>query len=94
MAFSLIPEHEQFIQAQIEAGVYENADELLADAIRLLMARYQGDLKDEDDRLEATLENIEGIWMVKTSKPEMLNIDLVDFIRQQRDSRNEALANW
>jgi putative addiction module CopG family antidote len=94
MTFSLMPEHEQFIQTQIEAGVYGSTDELLADAIKLLMAREQGNMKDVDDRPEATLENVDGIWMVKTSQPEMLDIDLVDFIRRQRDDRSEALANW
>jgi antitoxin ParD1/3/4 len=41
MNISLKPEHEQFIQSQIQAGRYANAEELMNDALKLLQAREQ-----------------------------------------------------
>lgn len=39
MSISLKPEHEQFIQSQIEKGKYANADEVISEAFRLLEER-------------------------------------------------------
>lgn len=50
MNISLKPEHEQFIQAQIQSGQYRSAEELLDAAIALLQQRAQ--------RLEALRQQI------------------------------------
>ena len=39
MNISLKPEHQQFIQSQIERGKYANADEVISEAFRLLEER-------------------------------------------------------
>ncbi|WP_334882595.1 type II toxin-antitoxin system ParD family antitoxin [Nostoc sp.] len=41
MNISLKPEHEQFIQSQIQTGRYANAEELMNEALKLLQAREQ-----------------------------------------------------
>ncbi|MEA5601770.1 type II toxin-antitoxin system ParD family antitoxin [Nostoc sp. UHCC 0252] len=41
MNISLKPEHEQFIQSQIQAGRYANAEEVMNEAFKLLQAREQ-----------------------------------------------------
>ncbi|MEH2055474.1 MAG: type II toxin-antitoxin system ParD family antitoxin [Nostoc sp.] len=41
MNISLKPEHEQFIQSQIQTGRYANVEELMNEALKLLQAREQ-----------------------------------------------------
>ncbi|MEH2310158.1 MAG: type II toxin-antitoxin system ParD family antitoxin [Nostoc sp.] len=41
MDISLKPEHEQFIQSQIQAGRYANAEEVMNEAFKLLQVREQ-----------------------------------------------------
>ncbi|MBW4594734.1 MAG: type II toxin-antitoxin system ParD family antitoxin [Brasilonema angustatum HA4187-MV1] len=41
MNISLKPEHEQFIQSQIQAGRYANAEDVMNEALKLMQAREQ-----------------------------------------------------
>ncbi|WP_334743508.1 type II toxin-antitoxin system ParD family antitoxin [Nostoc sp.] len=41
MNIYLKPEHEQFIQSQIQSGRYANAEEVMNEAFKLLQAREQ-----------------------------------------------------
>lgn len=41
MNISLKPEHEQFIQSQIQSGRYANADDVINEAFRLLEERQR-----------------------------------------------------
>lgn len=41
MNICLQPEHEQFIQSQIQAGRYANTEEVMNEAFKLLQAREQ-----------------------------------------------------
>jgi antitoxin ParD1/3/4 len=50
MNFTLKPEQQQFIEAELRTGRYTNPDEIIAEALRLLEKRNQYDLWLEEVR--------------------------------------------
>jgi hypothetical protein len=49
---------------------------------------------DQDDRPEAELEYVNGVLVVKTQQPGTLDLDLVEFINQQREERDRQVGGW
>jgi antitoxin ParD1/3/4 len=68
MNISLKPEHEQFIQSQIKAGRYANAEEVMNEAFKLLQAREQ--------RLEELRQKI-GIGKEQIARGEVKDGEIV-----------------
>jgi Arc/MetJ-type ribon-helix-helix transcriptional regulator len=85
MDFSLKPEHEQIIQECLDIGDYENADEVLSDALHLLKLRNRQHVLSsvQDDSPEAMLEMVDGVLVVK-SQGQKLSGDLVAAMREER----------
>jgi 7,8-dihydro-6-hydroxymethylpterin-pyrophosphokinase len=48
----------------------------------------------QDDRPEAELEYVNGVLVVKSQQPGTLDLDLVEFIREQREERNRQVGGW
>lgn len=62
MSISLKPEHEQFIQSQIEKGKYANADEVISEAFRLLEERerqYEQWLEETRKKVAIGIEQLD-----------------------------------
>jgi hypothetical protein len=57
---------------------------------------------DQDDspqerlcqRPEAELEYVNGVLVVKSQQPGTLDLDLVEFINQQREERDRQVGGW
>jgi hypothetical protein len=47
-----------------------------------------------DQRPEAELEYVNGVLVVKSQQPGTLNLDLVEFIKEQREERNRQVGGW
>jgi hypothetical protein len=47
-----------------------------------------------DDRPEAELEYVNGVLVVKSQQPGTLDLDLVEFIKEQREARNRQVGGW
>lgn len=66
MNLSLKPEHQQLIESQISSGRYTNSDELIAEALELLIKRDRYNLWVEEVRHKveaaaASLDRGEGV---------------------------------
>jgi len=62
MNITLKPEQEQFIQSQIERGIFANAEEAIAAALNLLEEQstsYEQWLKETREKVEIGLEELE-----------------------------------
>jgi hypothetical protein len=47
-----------------------------------------------DDRPEAELEYVNGVLVVKSQQPGTLDLDLVEFIKEQREERDRQVGGW
>ncbi|MBE9229793.1 type II toxin-antitoxin system ParD family antitoxin [Phormidium sp. LEGE 05292] len=62
MNITLKPEQEQFIQSQIERGIFTNAEEAIATALNLLEEQsisYEQSLKETREKVEIGLAELE-----------------------------------
>ena len=62
MNISLQPEQEQFIQAKLKTGKYENAEQIIVEAFKLLEQRdqhYETWLQETREKLKVGIEQLE-----------------------------------
>jgi hypothetical protein len=48
----------------------------------------------QGDLTEAELEYVNGVLVVKSQQPGTLDLDLVEFIKEQREERDRQVGGW
>jgi antitoxin ParD1/3/4 len=65
---TLLPEHEQFIQARLQSGQYQSINELFSQAIALLIESEEEDLIQDPTWVESTRTKVtQAIGSIKTN---------------------------
>jgi antitoxin ParD1/3/4 len=68
MNITLLPEHEQFIQARLQSGQYQSINELFSQAIALLIESEEEDLIQDPTWVESTRTKVtQAIDSIKTN---------------------------
>jgi antitoxin ParD1/3/4 len=68
MNITLLPEHEQFIQARLQSGQYQSVNELFSQAIALLIESEEEDLIQDPAWIESTRTKVtQAIESIKTN---------------------------
>jgi antitoxin ParD1/3/4 len=68
MNITLLPEHEQFIQARLQSGQYQSVNELFSQAIALLIESEEEDLIQDPAWIESTRTKVtQAIDSIKTN---------------------------
>ncbi len=91
MNISLIPDHEKYIEARIQSGVYQSIDELMTRAIALLIeSEEEEDLIHDPAWIESTRHKvtaaIESLKSNGGTKGETAIAQLLDRYQQRKDS--------
>ncbi len=81
--------------------VLNEARQLPPQELLLLVNQLSGEVnrpngidKALDDRPEEELEYVNGVLVVKSQQPGTLDLDLVEFIKEQREERDRQVGGW
>jgi antitoxin ParD1/3/4 len=68
MNITLLPEHEQFIQARLQSGQYQSINELFSQAIALLIESEEEELTQDPTWIESTRTKVtQAIESIETN---------------------------
>lgn len=87
MNISLKHEHEQFIQSQIETGRYENADEVISAAFKLLEEQERGYAIWLEETRKKVAVGLEQINRGEVLDAEVVMAQLQEKIRKAREAK-------
>ncbi|BAY61830.1 hypothetical protein NIES22_18970 [Calothrix brevissima NIES-22] len=87
MYIQLKPEHEQFIQAQMATGRYENADDVIAKALKLLEEWEKGYQEWEEETRQKIAIGLAQIERGEVVDGEVVMARLTEKIRKARENQ-------
>jgi antitoxin ParD1/3/4 len=87
MSIQLKPEHEQLIQTRLASGKYENADDVIAKALKLLEEWEKGYQEWEEDTRKKIAIGLAQIERGEVVDGEVVMAQLQDKIRKARQNQ-------
>jgi antitoxin ParD1/3/4 len=87
MNIQLKPEHEQFIQTRLASGRYENADDVIAKALKLLEEWENGYQEWEEETRKKIAVGLAQVERGQVVDGEVVMAQLQDKIRKARENQ-------